>query len=126
MRSKKTGNVYWVNSRKIDKTDSKKRRQYAIVRDNGKYVKVSKVRGFNENIRNQERLMELDKNKYPLSKRSGLDRQLYHQRVDNKKLLQLEDYEVFDKNPSFKMSSRDTHLAIRHTRMVNKQKKGKN
>ena len=125
MKSKRTGNVYWANSRLIDKTDEKKRRQYAVVRDNGKNVKVSKIRGFNENIKNQERLLELNKNKYPLSKRSGVDRQVYHKRVDNKSLLRLEDKEVFDSKPSFKMSSHDTHKAIRHTGIISKQKKGK-
>ena len=44
---------------------------------------------------------------------------------DNRKLLRLEDKEVFDKSPSFKLSSHDTHKAINHTRN-NKQKKGKN
>lgn len=125
MSNKRTGNVYWANSRKIDKTDIKPRRQYAVVRDNGKYVKVSKIRGFNENINNLDRLMELDQNKYSLSKRSGIDKKVYSQRVDNRKFLQLEDAEVFDIRPAFKMSSHDTHLAILHTRTNNKQKKGK-
>ena len=124
--SKRTGNVYWANSRKIDKTDERRRRQYAVIRDDGKYVKVSKIRGFNENIKNEKRLMELDRNKYPLNKRSGIDRQVYYQRVDNRRLLELEDDEVFDKEPSFKLRSHDTHKAIRHTRTMNKQKKGKN
>lgn len=123
--SKRLGEVYWANSQKIDKLDNKKRRQYAVMRDNGKYVSVSKIRGFNENIKNEERLFELDVKKYPLSKRSGIDKKIYSQRVDNRKLLRLEDKEVFDKSPSFKLSSHDTHKAINHTRN-NKQKKGKN
>ena len=71
---KRLGNVYWANSQKIDKSDSKKRRQYAVVRDNGKNVGVSKIRGFNGNKKNDERLFELNVDKYPLNKRSGVDK----------------------------------------------------
>lgn len=64
MKNKRTGNIYWANSRLIDKTDEKKRRQYAVVRDDGKNVKVSKIRGFNENNLNKSRLYELDNKKF--------------------------------------------------------------
>ena len=95
--------------------NKKKRRQYAVVHDNGKYVKVSKIRGYNENVKNFERLFELDIKKYPLQKRSGVDNYTYSQCVDNRKLLQLEDFEVFDKKTHFKLSSHDTHKAIAHS-----------
>lgn len=121
--SKRLGEVYWANSTKIDKHDKKKRRQYAVIQDNGKYVKVSKIRGYNENVKNFERLFELDIKKYPLQKRSGIDKHIYSQRVDNRKLLQLEDFEVFDKKPHFKLSSHDTHKAIAHTRYKKNGKK---
>lgn len=124
--AKRLGNVYWANSQKIDKTDKKKRRQYAVTKDNGKNVGVSKIRGFNDNKKNDNRLFELDRNKYPLSKRSGIDKKIYSQRADNKKSLRLEDIEVFDKTPAFKLSSHDTHRVLKHTGLVkNKQKKGR-
>ena len=124
--AKRLGNVYWANSQKIDKTDKKKRRQYAVTKDNGKNVGVSKIRGFNDNKKNDNRLYELDRNKYPLSKRSGIDKKIYSQRADNKKSLRLEDIEVFDKTPAFKLSSHDTHRVLKHTGSVkNKQKKGR-
>ncbi len=124
--TKRLGNVYWANSQKIDKTDNKKRRQYAVTKDNGKNVGVSKIRGFNNNKKNDDRLYELDRNKYPLSKRSGVDKKIYSQRADNKKFLRLEDSEVFDKKLAFKLSSHDTHRILNHTSSVkNKQKKGR-
>lgn len=120
--NKRLGNVYWVNSQKIDRSDRKRRRRYAIVRDNGKNVGVSKIRGFNGNKKNDERLYELSKDKYPLSKRSGVDKKVYSQRVDNHKSLRLEDNEVFDKKPSYKLSSHDTHRVLKHTGYFNNKK----
>lgn len=119
---KRLGEVYWANSQKIDKTDKKIRRQYAITKDNGKNVGVSKIRGFNNNQKNNERLFEISSNKYPLTKRSGVDNKIYSRRSDNKKPLQLTDNEVFDKKPAFKLSSHDTHKVILHT---SKNKKGR-
>ena len=120
--NKKLGNVYWANSQKIDNSDWKRRRQYAVVRDNGKNVSVSKIRGFNGNKKNDERLYELSKDKYHLSKRSGVDKKVYSQRVDNHKSLRLEDNEVFDKKPSYKLSSHDIHRVLKHTGYFNNKK----
>lgn len=122
---KRTGNVYWANNRKIDPTDEKERRQYAVVRDNGKNVEVSKIRGFNDNEKNNERLYELDQKKYSLSKRSGVDKNVYYQRADNKKPLKLEDKQVFDNNSSFKLSSHDLHRVIKHTNADNRKRRKK-
>ncbi len=123
--NKRLGNVYWANSQKIDKTDNKKRRQYAVTKDNGNNVGVSKIRGFNDNKKNNDRLYELNRDKYPLSKRSGVDKKIYTQRADTKKLLRLEDYEVFDKAPAFKLSSHDTHRILIHTGSITKRKQKK-
>lgn len=115
-KQKRIGNVYWVNNDKIDPQDKKPRRQYAVVRDDGLFVKISKIRGYNDNEENDERLYELKQEKYPITKRCGVDRKVYYQRADNKKLLKLEDSQVFDSEPSFKLSSHDTHKVINHTR----------
>ena len=123
---KRLGQVFWANSQKIDRTDKKTRRQYAVMRDNGKNVGVSKIRGYNNNDRNKSRLYRLDGEKYPLSKESGLDKKVYSKRVDNKKPLRLEDKEVFDAFPSFKLSSHDTHRSMKHTGYSSvKNKKGR-
>lgn len=123
--SKKTGYVYWANSRKIDKTDKKSRRQYAIIRDNGKYVKVSKIRGFNENDKNKKRLYILDMKKYPLTKPSGVDNYVYSRRSDNKKLLSLQDKQVFDEKPVFKLNSHDAHNVLQTLFTSSRRKKGR-
>lgn len=125
--SKRLGEVYWANSQKIDKMDNKKRRQYAVTKDNGRNVSVSKIRGFNDNPNNIKRLFELDMSKYPLSKRSGVDKKVYTKRADNNKMLRLEDFDVFDNSPSFKLSSHDTHRVLVHIESFNKksEKKGR-
>lgn len=123
--ARRLGNVYWVYSQKIDKTDQKKRRQYAVTKDNGINVGVSKIRGFNNNEKNKDRLFELNIDKYSLSKPCGVDKKVYTRRADNKPL-RLEDYEVFDKTPAFKLNSRDTHKMLVHTGQIsNKRKKGR-
>lgn len=126
-KPKQVGNVYWTNSQKIDKSDTKIRRLYVVVKDNGKNVGVSKVRGFNNNPKSNDRLYELNKDKYNLSKRSGVDNKIYSRRVDNNKLLKLNDHEVFDKKAYFKFSSHDTHRVLKHvkTQWSNKNKKGR-
>ena len=90
--------------------------------ENGKYVKVSKIRGYNDNEKNKDRLYELDIKKYPLTKRSGVDNFVYSRRNDNRKFLNLKDGQIFDKEPVFKLSSRDTHKVVLHTF---KNKKGR-
>lgn len=123
--AKRIGDVYWANSRLIDKTDEKKRRQYAVVRDNGKNVKVSKIRGFNENNLNNSRLYELDIKKYPLTKRSGVDKYVHSFKTTAKERLRLEDKEIFDVAPSFRLSSHDTYRVIKHTNSNNRKNKKK-
>lgn len=122
---KRLGEVYWANSRKIDSSDKKTRRRYTIVKDNGINVSVSKIRGYNNNKKNIDRLFELDCNKYPLNKKSGIDNKVYSRRADNHKPLRLEDNEVFDLFPDFRLTSHDTHKSLLHTRNKRKQKKRK-
>lgn len=117
---KRLGQIYWANSRKIDKFDQKERRQYAVSKDNGLYIKVVKVRGYNENLKNNDRLFELDTEKYGLKKRSGIDYKEYSFRSDNRKLLNLEDREVFDNYPSIRLSSHDTHKMLSHIKLHKK------
>lgn len=123
--ARRIGNVYWANSQKIDRTDKKKRRQYAVTKDNGRNVGVSKIRGFNNNEKNNDRLYELSRDKYHLSKRSGVDKKIYTQRADTKMSLRLEDNEVFDKAPAFKLSSHDTHRMLTHIGSITKRKQKK-
>lgn len=119
---KHTGEVYWANNTKIDPSDTKTRRQFAVVNDNGKNVCIAKIRGINNNSKNNERLYKLDEKKYPLTKPSGVDKKVYKTRADNKKLLMLNDKQVFDSKPSFKLSSHDTHNVVVHTRKLSNKK----
>ena len=93
--------------------------------DNGKNIKVSKIRGFNENIKNEFRLYELDKKKYPLTKRSGVDSYVHTYRHNPKSKLKISDKQVFDNKPAFKLSSHDTHRAILNTKSNKRHKKGR-
>lgn len=115
------GNVYWANSQKIDASDQKPRRPYVVTRDNGKTVGVAKIRGYNNNPKNEKRLAEIDQEKYKLKKRCGVDKKVYTRRADTKQLLSLKDKQVFDEKPAFKLNNRDRRRVIRHT---SKNKKG--
>lgn len=119
---KHTGEVYWANNTKIDPSDTKTRRQFAVVNDNGKNVGIAKIRGINNNSKNDERLYKLDEKKYPLTKPSGVDKKVYTNRADNQRPLRLNDKQVFDSKPSFKLSSHDTHRIINHTNKKRKRK----
>ena len=48
---KHTGEVYWANNTKIDPSDTKTRRQFAVVNDTNGYVKVAKIRGVNDKFK---------------------------------------------------------------------------
>ena len=69
----------------------------------------------------KDRFYALDIKKYPLTKRSGVDRYVYSYRADNHKLLTLKDKQVFDVKPAFKFTSRDTRRILEYT----KNKKGR-
>lgn len=123
--SKKVGYVYYAKSQRIDSSDDKKRRNYVVVKDNGVYVGVSKIRGLNANSKNSERLYFLDKNKYSLSKESGVDKKVYTTKAKSKEKLSLSDSSVFDSNPSFKLSSKDTHGVLMHVNLRSGKKNKK-
>ena len=113
--SKKVGYVYYANSRRIDSSDNKERRRYVVVRDDGKNVGVSKIRGYNSNSKNIVRLYPLPEGKYPLSKKSGVDKKVYTRKANSKTKLSLTDKSVFDDKHLFKLSSHDTHNVLVHT-----------
>lgn len=71
MLGKRLGQVFWANSQKIDKSDKKTRRQYAVMRDNGINVGVSKIRGYNDNDKNKSRLYHLDRKNIHCQRKVG-------------------------------------------------------
>lgn len=120
--AKNLGKVFWANIKKIDASDNKTRRRVVVVKEKNKNVHVAKVRGFNDNVKNNTRLYELNQEKYSLSKKSGVDKKTYSRRADNKKQLSLLDNEVFDKKPDFILSSHDTHRVLLHTGSIYNKK----
>ena len=78
-----------------------------------KYRYLYKIRAYND--KNKDRLYELDIKKYPLTKRSGVDRYVYSYSSKPKKLLQLNDKTIFNSEPSFKITSRNMYKILKHT-----------
>lgn len=107
------GKVYRGRTKYID-PETKLERNYVIVRDNGKNVSVAKLKSIKKE--NDPALIEIDYKKYGLSKRTGIDFQRFTKNRMSKKPLSLTDKRVFpEKAERFKLSSKDTHRAIRHT-----------
>lgn len=118
-KSSAVGKVYRGNTKYIDK-DTKRQRNYVVVKDNGKRVAVAKLKSikhFDENGRNADRmLVEINAGKYGLEKRTEVDYQIFRKNRLSGKNLSLKDKEVFPEDKErFKRSSHDTHRAIVHT-----------
>ena len=71
------GKVYRGTTKYIDK-DTKLERNYVVVKDNGKFVSVAKLKSIKKE--NDKALFEIDFKKYGLTKRTGVD----FQRFDKK------------------------------------------
>ena len=119
---KKVGYVYYANSKKIDNSDYRDRKRYVVVKDNGFFVGVAKIRGYSNNSANDSRLYLLDISKYPLNKKSGVDKKVYTTKAGKSKKLSLYDRSVFDKESDFKLSSKDTHRVLNHVKNRNGKK----
>ena len=117
-RKSNVGKVYRGTTKYIDK-DTKPERNYVVVKDNGKFVSVSKLKSVKKD--NDEALFEIDFEKYGLAKRTGVDYQRFDKNRMSKKPLSLEDRKVFPEGQErFKLSSHDTYKAIRHTQKKKK------
>ena len=107
------GKVYRGKTQYIDK-DSKAHRNYVVVKDNGKSVSVAKLKSVKKE--NDRALFEIDYKKYGLQKRTGIDFQRFSKNRLSGKPLSLGDQKVFPEGQErFKLSSHDTHKAIKHT-----------
>lgn len=112
------GKVFRGETKYID-PETKKQRNYVVVRDNGKNVSVAKLKSIKKE--NDSALLEIDYRKYGLSKRTGVDYQRFSQNRMSRKPLSVLDRRVFPEGRErFKLSSHDTHKAVLHT---NKKKK---
>ena len=109
----RTGNVYRGVTKYID-VETKKERDYVVVRDNGKNVSVAKLKSVKKE--KDPALFEIDSKKYGLSKRTGIDFQRFDKNRMSKQPLNLSDRRVFpEEKERFKLSSHDPHKAIIHT-----------
>ena len=116
----RTGSVYRGETKYIDK-DTKKQRNYLVVRDNGRSVSVAKLKSVKKE--NDSALYEIDYKKYGLQKRTGVDFQTFSKNRITKKPLTLSDKRAFPEGKErFKLSSHDTHKAIIHTQRRKKKK----
>lgn len=130
-KSKKTkvGKVYRGKTKYIDK-DTKPERNYVVVYDDGKRVRVSKLKSikiFDENGRNADKaLVEINSERYGLDVRTGVDFQTFGKNRMSKHPLKIEDSDVFPEGKErFKLNSKDKHNVLVHTKIVADPKKKK-
>lgn len=104
------GKVYKGKTKYID-PEPKAERRYLIMKDNGEYIGVSKVQSikkFDKNGKNADKhLIEIDRNYFGLTKRTGIDKELYRYNRQTKKRLKF-DNKIFTE---FQFDLSDTDLA---------------
>lgn len=120
------GKVYRGRTKYIDK-ETKPTRNYVVVVDDGKRVKVAKLKSikiFDENGRNADKaLVEINATRYGLVKRTGVDFQVFDKNRMSNKRLKLDDKRVFPEQSSrFKLNSKDKHKVLVHTKIANDPK----
>ena len=106
----------------IDK-ETKKERSYVVVLDDGKHVSVAKLKSikiFDENNRNADKaLVEINATRYGLEKRTGVDFERFSKNRMSGKPLKLDDKDVFPEGKEeFKLSSKDKHNVLVHTKAI--------
>lgn len=129
-KSKNVGKVYRGQTKYIDR-EPKKERNYVVVLDDGKRVKIAKLKSikiFDENGKNADKaLVEINATRYGLQKRTGVDFQTFDKNLMSGKNLKLSDKRVFpERKERFTLSNRDRDKAVYHTgvkRRCNKKKK---
>ncbi len=128
-KSTKVGKVYRAKTKYIDK-DTKPERSYVVVFDDGKRVKVSKLKSikiFDDNGKNADKaLVEINQDRYGLKVRTGVDYEKFGINRMSKKPLKIEDKDVFpEQNERFVLSKKDTDKVLYHTGKKNRRKQKK-
>lgn len=128
MKKKNTavGKVYRGRTKYIDK-DTKPERNYVVVFDDGRRVKVSKLKSikiFDENGKNADKaLVEINQDRYGLKVRTGVDYQVFDRNRMSGKDLSLRDNKVFpEEKERFTLGSHDLHNSLEHT--IKRKKNG--
>ena len=117
--------MYRGRTKYIDK-DAKPERNFVVLKDDGKNVDVAKLKSikkFDENGRNADKaLLEINSERYGLSKRTGVDYQRFSKNRMSGKPLRVEDKDVFPEGEArFKLGSHDLARALRHTSKKNRE-----
>ena len=108
------GKVYRGRTKYID-SEPKLERNYVVVKEEMPYVTVAKLKSVKKE--NDRALYEINKDKYGLEKRTGVDYQRFSKNRITRKKLSLFDSDVFPENKErFRLSSHDTHRALLHTK----------
>lgn len=124
------GKVYYGKTKYID-NDTRPRRRYVVVNDNGTNVKVSKLKSikkFDNNGKNADPfLQEIDQSKYPkLKQRTGVDSEVFNKNRRTKQKLTLDKGNgVFDATPDFELDASDIARIKKHVKLRGGKKKGK-
>ena len=130
-KGENVGKVYRGKTKYIDK-ETKPERNYVVIVDDGKRIKVAKLKSikiFDENGKNADKaLVEINATRYGLEKRTGVDFQKFGSNRISGKSLTLKDKDVFPEDKErFTLNSKDKHNVLVHTKSINdpKRKKGK-
>ena len=95
------GGVYRGLTKHID-PEPKQTRRYVVVKDNGKNIAVSKIKSikkFDINKKNADKhLVEIDSNYPNLTKRSGVDKDVFRYDKQTKKKLKMDKKFLLDLN----------------------------
>ncbi len=113
------GKVYRGETKYIDK-ETKKQRDYVVVRESGRNVTVAKlksIRQLDENGKNADpALVEINHKRYGLPNRTGVDYQRFDKNRMSDKPLCLSDKDVFPEDEErFTLGSHDLHNVLEHT-----------
>ena len=119
MKITNIGKVFRGITKYID-TETKKERDYVVIKDNGKVIEVAKLKSikkFDTNGKNADKaLVEINHERYGLPNRTGVDFQRFRKNRMSNQQLTLDDKDVFpEQKERFKLGSHDLSRAIRHT-----------
>lgn len=122
VKDTKVGHVYRGKTKYIDR-ETKPERNYVVVVDDGKRVKVAKLKSikiFDANDRNADKaLVEINATRYGLEKRTGVDFQRFDKNLMSNKPLSLKDRRVFPEGKErFVLNSKDKHNVLVHTKSI--------
>lgn len=120
MAKNNIGKVYRGRIKYID-PETKRERNYVVVRDNGKSVSVAKltsIKKFDERGRNTDpTIMQINHSRYGLEKPTGVYYRRYSKNRMSDKPLNLSDKRAFpEAKERFKLGSHDLHKILTHTK----------